>query len=475
MKEQSTLKIKKSEGEIKMKRYLLVIVIILLFLSFAPSQSASDAIRIRQDEIGFGARDIAMGGNGVVSSVDYSAIYWNPAGLASLRKTQVSAEFSHLRFDNSAMFAGNLYEMQSSYTRFRNFGIAVPLPTARGSLVFGLGYNFVKDFDDYLYFEGFNTLSNGTEFELEDDNGNYDWYSFDKNVQQTEEVTAEGGLHQWSFAGALSLSPSLDVGATINFWSGREEYQLNFYQEDSENLYTVYPGDFHSYSLSQGLITNYQAFSLKLGSMFQLNRSARLGLSVELPTTFRITEDYTSSDELVFDDGYTDALEYEPSSWEYQVKTPFRFDGGIGLDLETIQLTAGLTYQDWRQTRFEKPTDLAYDADYQDLLDENQTFQRDYRETFNYHLGGEIGFPNTNLFLRGGYAYYPSPLKDADPERDKQVYSGGIGLRIAYGTYLDLTYRYSSWIRESEDVYTPGGTREDITENRIFLGFRYNF
>jgi long-subunit fatty acid transport protein len=473
MKASST--IKKYEGERKMKKYLSIIGIVLLFLSFAPSQNANDAVRIRQDEIGFAARDIAMGGNGVVSSTDYSAVYWNPAGLASLKKMQISAEFSHLRFDNSATFAGNMYEMQSSQTRFRNFGIAIPLPTSRGSLVFGLGYNFVKDFDDYLYFEGFNSRSNGIEFELEDENGNYDWYSFDRDVQQNEEVTAEGGLHQWSFAGAIALSPSFDVGATFNFWSGQENYQLNFYQEDSDNLYNIYPGDYHSYALNQGLITNYRAFSMKLGSMFQLNRSARLGLAVEFPTTFNVTEDYTSSDELIFDDGYVDALEYEPSIWEYKVKTPFRFDGGIGLDFENIQLTAGISYQDWSQTRFEKPDNLPYDTDYQDLLDENQILQRDYRETINYHLGGEIGFPNSNLFLRGGYAYLPSPLKNVSSDRDKQVYSGGLGLKIAHDTYLDLTYRYSSWSRESEDVYTPGGTLEEITENRIFLGFRYNF
>lgn len=458
-----------------MKNALIILWIIILSFSLVLSQSANEAIHIRQDEIGYGARTVAMGGNGVVSSTDYTAIYWNPAGLASLKKTQISTELSHLRFNNEASFAGNSYDMQSSFTRLRHFGIAIPMPTSRGSLVFALGYNFVKDFDDYLYFEGFNTRSNGIEFELEDENGNYQWYNFDRNIQQTEEMVTEGGLHQWSFGGAIALSPSFDVGATLNLWSGREDYQLNYEQIDSENLYNAFPADYYSYSIHHALISNYKAFSLKLGSMFRLNRATRLGLAIEFPTTFAVTEDYTSSDELVFDDGYVDALDYEPSTWEYQIKTPFRFDTGIGLDVGNIDLTAGITYQDWSQTRFQKPENMPYDTDYEDLLNENKSLQRDFRETVNYYLGGELTLPNSNLFLRAGYAYFPSPLKNASSEMDKQAYSTGLGFRLSYNTFLDLTYRRSSWSRESEDIYTPGGTLEKITENRIFLGVRYNF
>ena len=37
-------------------------------------------------------------------------------------------------------------------------------------MVLALGYNYVRDFDDYLYFRGFNPMSNGLEFELADEN-----------------------------------------------------------------------------------------------------------------------------------------------------------------------------------------------------------------------------------------------------------------------------------------------------------------
>ena len=451
------------------------ILIWIVFICSAYAQSTFDAVRIRHNEIGFGARTLAMGGSGVTAANDYSALYWNPAGLAALRYNQFTAEFSHLHFANAATFGNNLSDMDNSFTRFRNFGLAIPLPTTRGSMVLALGYNYVRDFDDYLYFRGFNPMSNGLEFELADENGAYNWYRFDRDVYQTEEITSEGGLHQWSFGGAISVSPAVDLGIAFNVWRGKDEYSLLFTQEDSENLYTVFPGDFESYTLTQNLISQYRAFSMKVGGMFKLNRVTRLGLGVELPATFTVTEDYSSSDVLVFDDGYTDPFDYEPGTWQYKVKTPYRFDAGIGFSLPNLQLHASSTYQDWRQLRFEKPDSWSLDTDYQELLNENPSFRRDYRATLNYHVGGEIMIPNSNFSLRGGYAYRPSPLKDSTPEMNKKTYSGGMGLHIGQNTIIDVTYTHGTWQRLSEDINTPGGTQEQITENRIFLGLRVHF
>lgn len=464
---------KKKVGR-EMKSYILLLGLLLL-VSVGWSQTAGDAVRIRQNEFGFDARVLGMGGGGVALAGDYSAIYWNPAGLASLRTSRFSGEFSHLRFSNNALFAGSLNEMTSNSTRLRNAGLAIPLPTSRGSLVLAFGYNFVKDFDEYLYFSGFNRLSNGIRFELDDGTGNYQWYDFDRNVDQSEEVTVDGGLHQWSFGAGIALSPNFDLGATMNFWKGKDDYQLVFQQEDRQGFYQTFPADFHRYSVNQKILTDYKAFSLKIGGMFKLNPIARLGMAVEFPTTFTVTENYSMSDELEFDDGYVDAVEYEPGEWQYEVQTPFRFDAGLGLQTERLTLSASATYQDWSQTRFRIPDNAMLDSDYDELLSQNRVLQQDYRETIDYHIGGELLLPGKTVALRGGYAVYPSPLKDATSEQDRVYYSGGVGLRIDRNAWLDFAYQRGNYQRQSEDVYTPGGTEEDVTENRFFVGVRLSF
>ncbi len=458
-----------------MKTNILIPVLILLFGALLFAQNTQDAVRIQQDELGFGTRDLAMGGTGVSSATDYSAIYWNPAGLALVENSQFSGEFSYLRFSNRATFAENLSDMSSSYNRLNALGVAIPFPTTRGSLVFAFGYNFVKSFDDYLYFNGFNTNSNALAFNLADENGISDTYYFDQDVTQTEEVSTEGGLHQWSFGGAMALSPSFDMGISMNFWRGSENYRLRFQQEDTEDYYYAYPANFDTYTLNQNLDSRYSAFSLKIGGMIKMNRFSRIGLAVEFPTTFTVTENYSSNDEITFDDGYADPYDYEPGTWDYRVRTPFRFDAGVTVGGPGLSASAAITYRDWTQTRFEKPNNYQSGSDYDELLAQNLLFNQDYRETVNYRLGGEFTFPGSGTSLRAGYAVFPSPLKGATSDLDKKYYSAGIGVKIAPNSRLDFTYVHSGWKRASEDSYTPGGTLEDISANRIFLGINYAF
>lgn len=458
-----------------MKKITLSVIVLFLMMSLAHAQVAADAIRIRQNEFGFGARILAMGGNGVALANDYTATFWNPGGLASLKNSEFHAEYSHLNLLNDALFNENLNNNNESFSRLRSLGLAVPLPTSRGSFVLSFGYNFVRDFDDYLSFNGINQTSNGLEFQLEDENGNADWYSFDSDVNQTEEVVTEGGMSQVSVGAAVAMSPNFDLGASLNFWKGNEDYRLSFYQLDDANVYNVFPADFDSYQVDQFLKTEYKAVSLKIGGIFKLNRDMRIGISAELPTTFTVNEQFSTSDELVFDDGYSDAVDSDPGEWEYKVRTPVRLDAGIGFKADRLSLTASATYQDWSQTRFEKPDQILFDQDYSDLLSENSFLRKDYRETLSYQLGGELALPGDALFLRGGYSVYPSPLKNADPEKDRKFYSGGVGFKVGRNVMLDATFIRGNWSRKSEDSYTPGGTFEDITENRVFVGLRYSF
>ena len=133
-----------------MKRISVIFWILIIFGATGFAQNAFDAVRIVQDENGFGARALSMGGAYAGVADDYTAIYWNPAGLADLNKSQFYGEVSHLQYNNSATFKDNLTDESQNYTRLRSLGYAFPLPTTRGSFVMALGYNRVKDFDQQL-------------------------------------------------------------------------------------------------------------------------------------------------------------------------------------------------------------------------------------------------------------------------------------------------------------------------------------
>ncbi|MEE9571415.1 MAG: hypothetical protein V3W20_00025, partial [Candidatus Neomarinimicrobiota bacterium] len=92
-----------------MKKLMTKLIIGILFaFGMVFGQTAFDAIHITENEEGFGMRALAMGGAYTALANDYSGIYWNPAGLGSIDKTGIYAEFSHLQFFNDALYMGNL-------------------------------------------------------------------------------------------------------------------------------------------------------------------------------------------------------------------------------------------------------------------------------------------------------------------------------------------------------------------------------
>jgi hypothetical protein len=70
-----------------------IALVALLLAASAPSRAAETAAFLN---IGSGARYLALGGAGVALADDANALYWNPAGLASLDKREATASHAEL-------------------------------------------------------------------------------------------------------------------------------------------------------------------------------------------------------------------------------------------------------------------------------------------------------------------------------------------------------------------------------------------
>ena len=455
-----------------MKNYITKLTLGLLFtLGMVNGQTAYDAIHITENEEGFGTRALAMGGAYTALANDYSGIYWNPAGLGSLDETGIYAELSHLQFSNDALYMGNMTSNNQGFTKLKSLGFVMPLPTAQGSFVIAGGFNRVLDYDDHLYFEGFGDVSNDIGFEIAEDSLTSYFYPFDQGVYRQEEVRSEGGLRQWSLGGALALSSNFTIGLTTSLVHGKEEYNFGFSQFDDDDLYYEYPGDFDEYTVNQYLQSDYYAFNLKLGGMVDLNNMLKVGGVITLPSTYYVEETHSFSDDLVFDDGSTDPTE-DTGNWDYHVKTPFIFDAGIAFTNKLITLSAAARYHDWSQTRFEISEYELDDQDYRSIVSENNSLARDYDQVLEYRFGGEILLPGFNTKLRAGYTMIPSPLRDNDD--DRTTYSAGVSFKVDKNVSLDISYLKRDWTRDSWDIYTPAGVKENIETHKVLVGLTYN-
>ncbi|MGH1364520.1 MAG: OmpP1/FadL family transporter [Calditrichia bacterium] len=465
-----------------MNVYRIIITLLICSVGFLQAQFAEDAVRITQDETGVGARAEAMGGAYVGLADDYSALYWNPAGLASVKKSQFFGEVTHLNFQNEVSFAEQLSDNSQNYTRLRTLGFALPLPVRRGSFVLGIGYNRVKDLDNTFLAAGNTSEDNGLEIDL--DGTVFDFSG--QEVQQTEQIDEEGGLDQWSLGFGMKVSPNASVGVTASVISGTSDYTSSFLQDDVNNNFAdriVFVNDpppndttdFQSYQLNRLLQTDYTAVSLKVGGMVRLAPGVKLGATIGLPTTYTVNEIFTGGDIITYDDGVEDAIDFDASEFEYDVKTPFHFDAGASFSNRQLTLSAGLRYRDWSQTRFEVDGFELANSDRVALQQENDIIRDTYRATTEMHFGGEIKAPRGRTALRVGFSVLPDPREDMPSEFDKRFITLGLGFAVDRNVRMDITYRRGSWEQESQGELTSESAFENVETNKFAVGLTYNF
>ncbi len=111
-----------------MKKLLFLLIFILGWFNSNYGQSASDVSKVGTTsaaflEIGVGARAIGMGSAFVAVADDGSALYWNPSGLARLKKSEVVFSHSQWLADTKLNFAGIVLPIGA----FGTFGASITI------------------------------------------------------------------------------------------------------------------------------------------------------------------------------------------------------------------------------------------------------------------------------------------------------------------------------------------------------------
>jgi long-subunit fatty acid transport protein len=392
---------------------------------------------------GADARSIALGNTGIVTARDGSALIYNPASLARVRRIEFRAGLSHLRqsYDSqirtAAQPGSNTYSASDNLrkTRISALSLTMPIPTYRGSLVAAFGLHRVNSFDHIASFR-IPDLNDSTNVFKE---------SFGTELE-------EGGLWKWSAGAGMDISPRLSAGLSLHLLTGEDKYNWT-------RRY-VHDNAFDTTTLFQGIDVDYLGAGATVGLNYQVSEHIASGVVIETPSYLVADESFDEFITVPFPD--TGSFDFAFS--EYSIIRPFKIGFGISGNWDVLTLVSDFRYTDWSQ--------LGFNYDLPGFPDnrEDEFIQKNLTEALGVHLGGELILPDQGASVRLGYSYDPLPVHKRFVESQRQYISAGLGFLIDRVMTLDMAYVYGGYkLRDSQSEFLLS---EEKT-SRIFLTFAY--
>ncbi|MBN2414405.1 outer membrane protein transport protein [bacterium] len=418
-------------------------VCVLLILAAAAAGSAQDVPLLWGYRWPAGGSSSAMGGAGTAVPDGQNAFIYNPALLGEVRTTQIYGSFVRTSLTGSTTVLGDAGGETLVNTELTNIGIAVPLPTSRGSLVFGVGYQKMRGYDRSLYGE-----------EFDDSPGD--------SVTYTLTEMEAGGLGRTALAGAIEVAPNLFLGGSLNFWSGTNDYTLQSSMLDAPfNIWT-----FSDSTAIDNIYTRLSGVNVTLSGLMKVSPAVILGASIHSPLTLRCREEWTADTYIDWDDGERVYDVSDEGSYTYRVAAPWQFRLGGSARLGPLLLAADIELNDYSSMEYKD------EPPYIDLTktDVNMDIRRNLRNTTDYGFGGELTIPGTEIRVRGGYAVQRSPYKSSEWSKDRTFLTFGAGFRINESLVVNLSYSSTSWSGRVDDAVT----RDDVDAGRFIAGFSYD-
>lgn len=481
-----------------MKRLILTAIIILLTLPFTWGQNETHALRFSQLNPGGTARFASMGGAFGALGADFSSLSLNPAGLGVYRGSEVTLTPSLIYDQVETRYFGSWEEDIKYNFNLGNIGAVFSFELGdRGQtggwrfVNLGIGVNRHNNFNQRWIAEGFNTENSYMTSMLEQANREgsvenfndfstglaWDTYLLDMfegeffvdmpdgQVMQRQETNTAGSIREVVLSAAANYSDRVYIGATIGFPSVRYEEESIYRESDTRGVNDF----FNSLTYSRFQETSGTGINFKFGAIFRITDMIRIGGAFHSPTFYENTIHYNASmrSDLNLDE-YTQLAQSPKGRFEYELTTPLRALGSLGLVFGTTGMI-GIDYEyaDYSNMRFRS-------NEFYGFSDENRVIRESFTAQHNIRAGGELRLHP--VILRAGVAHYGSPYKSGVNDGASTAISAGLGFREQY-YFVDFAYTYSFF---SEDYYLYSldnlrPVERDFTASsfRVTVGWRF--
>jgi len=389
-----------------------------------------------------GSRAAAMGGAYTGIARGEGAFMYNPAGLALAKTTELYAGFSRIAVKSDA----EVFGASSAETMFNsgisNAGVAVPLPTSRGSLVFGIGYNKFQNFDRSIYGEHFNPQPTDS-------------------VNEGYSEIETGAMGRTALGCAIEAAPGIFLGGSLNFWNGQNDFTSQRTEDDSPyNMWT-----FSKYYKTINVLTRFSGMNFTLSALMKNSPRFQLGAAVSSPVSLSNKEDYTYSEKTDWDNGNRTNDSTAASSYTYRINSPWKYRLGGALKAGPLLVSADVEFNDYSQIAYKDDPPVGTST----MSEANLDIRRNLVNTMDYSVGGELVVPGIGIILRAGYAVRKTPYKDSDFAKDRTYISFGCGFAVNSNVTLNISMQTTSWNGKTDNTVK----KENITAKNIMAGFVY--
>lgn len=430
--------------------------------------------------------------NGFASYLD------NPAVMALADESFYSLGFFNDNRNQNSLYQLNQETDTFGNARFSNLGMVYKLPTEKGSLVLGGGYNLISNYDSRSFVDAFNNSSTitdafvnpGSDF----NNLAYEVYAIEygdvsesyyesifrlglnpneyRGITQIGDVNNRQNLAEYSLFGATEFQKNLYIGASIGLIAGNSRFTRDLVELDDQGnyddgiLFADDSGnggtDIYSISIGDELSSDIIALTVRGGFLYSISKNIQIGAGVVLPSQLHISEDYSAYMSTEFDDASSTNTEQLRTEFDYSITRPGQVNLGVSLnEIGPFSFSGSIEMIDYSNIKIDLTRSSNLDPVEEGNLRENEalinsSIQNDYNSVMN--LKGGVSFKvNDKFSLTGGYAYFPSVTKIF--EQDRNVISGGFGLFLSEHMMLDVTAQYSKWDdRSILYTYTDPGT-----------------
>lgn len=276
-------------------------------------------------------------------------------------------------------------------------------------------------------------------------------WSYD-TVYYKEEVKTTGGTYQWDFAYGASIKDRLYLGASLVL----QRYRINSEHEYTENFGPSKDNITEMEFRDNQEITGNQT-AVNLGFIYAISENLKAGLSVQLPGTIKLTQQYDYEITARFDDTESlDPLGFPTGAvltyFNYDTKTKvqsLRFKQaarprfGVSWSKERLTLNGDLEYIAYGASNVSiTGSPNGYEEKQEALLQEN------YKGAFNLYGGAELRLDKHHL--RGGISFFQDPSKKENAQQqgnrfnvsfgagfrnERRYLDAGINLLFGGGTY----------------------------------------